>query len=96
MEIGDDVLGKFLAAASKLGVNVLVGLQLIPMPDSAIAATGKLYIDLATDLYSHYGRLITNYKSKWRNIWIRDVFCSQHLRCWALNQHTSRIQHKEV
>ena len=24
---------------------------------------------------------ITNYESKWRSTWIRDVFCSQHLRC---------------
>ena len=33
-------------------------------------------------------------KSKWRDIWIRDVFWSQHLGCWG--QNTSRIQHKEV
>ena len=32
--------------------------------------------------------------SKWRKIWIRDVFWSQHLRCWG--QNTSRIQNKEV
>ena len=31
---------------------------------------------------------------KWRNIWIRDVFCAQHL--WCRGQTTSRIQHKEV
>ena len=27
------------------------------------------------------GPSIKNYKSKWRNIWIRDVFSSQHLWC---------------
>ena len=32
--------------------------------------------------------------SKWRKIWIRDVFWSQHLGCWG--QNTSRIQNKEV
>ena len=37
----------------------------------------------------------TNYiKSKWRDIWILDVFWSQHLGCWR--QNTSRIQHKEI
>ena len=30
------------------------------------------------------GKPTTHYISKWRNIWIRDVFCCQHLnsRCW--------------
>ena len=32
--------------------------------------------------------------SKWRKIWIWDVFWSQHLRCFG--QNTSRIQNKEV
>ena len=29
------------------------------------------------------GQPITNCKSKLRNIWIRDVFCSLHLWCWG-------------
>ena len=41
-----------------------------------------------------YGPPITNYKSKWRNIWIQDVVFCQHLRCWGKN--TCRIQDKEV
>ena len=32
--------------------------------------------------------------SKWRKIWIRDVFWAQHPRCWG--QNTSRIQNREV
>ena len=44
--------------------------------------------------HATWGQSITSYiKSKWRNVWIRDVFWSQHLGCWG--QNTSRIQHKE-
>ena len=40
---------------------------------------------------------ITRHASKRRNIWIRDVFSSQHLRgAGGPNQTTSRIQKKEV
>ena len=49
------MLGKFLAAASKLGLKVLVGLMLVPMPDADVASIGKLYVELVTDLYSGYG-----------------------------------------
>ena len=43
---------------------------------------------------SHAATQKANYKSKWCNIWIRDVFCAQHLCYWGKN--TSRIQHKKV
>ena len=44
------------------------------------------------------GTSSTNYKSKCRNIWIRDLFfvCSQHVWCQGPNQNTSQIQHKEI
>ena len=43
------------------------------------------------------GRSISHYTSKWRNIWIRDVFLLQHLwYLWCRGQNTSRIQHTEV
>ena len=29
----------------------------------------------------HCGQCIAKYQSKWRNIWIRDVFCCRHLWC---------------
>ena len=55
MQIGDDVLGKFLAAASKLQLKVLVGLQLVPM-SSNVSETGALYADLVRDLHAGYGQ----------------------------------------
>ena len=41
------------------------------------------------------GPLIRHHISKWRNIWIQYVFCSQQLWCWVHNKKL-RIQHKEV
>ena len=55
IQVGDDVLGKFLAAATKLELKVLVGLLLVPMPDTDVVATGELYVELVADLYSGYG-----------------------------------------
>lgn len=55
VQIGDDVLGRFLAAADKLGVKVLVGLLLIPMPDDEIASVGQTYLTLIDDLHAGYG-----------------------------------------
>ena len=53
VQVGHDVLGKFLAAASALEIKVLVGLQLIEMHD--FGSTALLYQDLATDLHRGYG-----------------------------------------
>ena len=43
---------------------------------------------------SLYHALILKNKTKWRKIWIWDVFWSKHLGCWG--QKTSRMQNKEV
>ena len=44
---------------------------------------------------SSMGQAITKHtKSKWRNVWIRDVFWAWHLGCWGKNM--SRIQHTDV
>ena len=48
-----DVLGKFLAAASKLSLKVLVGLQLIRMTN--VSEVAALYQTLTADLYAGYG-----------------------------------------
>ena len=53
VQIGDDVLGTFLAAASKVGLRVLVGLQLIPFGN--VTETGALYERLVADIYAGYG-----------------------------------------
>ena len=53
VQVGDDVLGSFLAAAEKVNVSVLVGLQLIRMTN--VSETAQLYLDLASDLHSGYG-----------------------------------------
>ena len=47
------------------------------------------------------GPSITNHKSNWRNIWHLDVRCvllsaPSTLGAGGPNQHTSRIQHKDV
>ena len=47
-----------------------------------------------TTVEARQSQLLTQrpFFSKWRRIWIRDVFWSQHLGCWG--QNTSRIQNK--
>ena len=52
VQVGD-VLGKFLAAASKLSLKVLVGLQLIRMTN--VSEVAALYQTLAADLHAGYG-----------------------------------------
>jgi hypothetical protein len=54
IQVGDDVLGKFLTAADRVGIKVLVGLQLIPMVN--VSSTAKLYVGLVSDLYAGYGK----------------------------------------
>jgi hypothetical protein len=53
VQVGDDVLGKFLTAASKLNLKVLVGLQLVRMLN--VSETAAVYQDLASDLHATYG-----------------------------------------
>jgi hypothetical protein len=54
LQVGDDVLGKFLGAADKVGIKVLVGLQLVRMVN--LSATSNLYVELISDLHAGYGK----------------------------------------
>jgi hypothetical protein len=53
VQVGIDVLGSFLQAAEGAGIEVLVGLQLVPMTN--MSATSALYVQLVQELHAGYG-----------------------------------------
>ena len=98
--------GVEISVSKAIGLYDLCGKMGI---NRAYNAIGEVYkngkdrpVDYAEALkWFELGQSTTNYKSKWRHIWTRDMFCSQHLGCRVSTVPTkacleSRFCNKEV
>ena len=78
-------------ALTEITVGMFRGLEKLEKLDLQTNAISKI---LPNAFAASQSKILTqrSFFSKWRKIWIRDVFWSQHLGCWG--QNTSRIQNK--